>query len=204
MEVNDTANIVVRTAKGDESEAYVQVLLTAFPDKFASIFRGRNQEGSEVLIEHFADMQGKGHYIAELDGRIAGVLHLVTDEQRGDPPRRAFAFLKRLGPLRGSRALLAFAILSKRADSDECYVAHIAVRPENQGRGVGKLLIGTAERVAREKGRERLTLYVAGDNGPARSLYLARGFRTVRTDESSLADWLLGKRRWDFMVKELD
>ncbi|HKY36621.1 MAG TPA: GNAT family N-acetyltransferase [Polyangiaceae bacterium] len=56
-------------------------------------------------------------------------------------------------------------------------VHDLAVRPEFQGRGIGRALLAAAEERARARGCCKLTLEVREDNHRARKLYFERGFR---------------------------
>lgn len=52
----------------------------------------------------------------------------------------------------------------------------LAVDPRWQGRGLGRILVEEAKRVAARKGARKLTLRVLAPNLPARSLYESCGF----------------------------
>lgn len=61
-------------------------------------------------------------------------------------------------------------------------VAHLAgmwVAPEARGRGVARLLVEAAVRWARERGLDRLELWVADGNEAARALYAKAGFAHI-------------------------
>jgi ribosomal protein S18 acetylase RimI-like enzyme len=81
-------------------------------------------------------------------------------------------------------------------------VAHldaIAVRPEFSGRGLGALLLETAEAVARSHGAVSISLLTAVDNRPAKRLFHAAGYQLV----TSLDDAYAGGRRGLAMMKGL-
>ena len=52
----------------------------------------------------------------------------------------------------------------------------IAVAPHARGRGLGRMLLGAAEAIARGAGRDALILEVRPDNHPARQLYASAGY----------------------------
>jgi len=62
---------------------------------------------------------------------------------------------------------------------EEAQILDIAVVPEQRGRGVGRVLVDHAERVAREQQAEVLALEVRVSSTDAISLYLRSGFRQV-------------------------
>ena len=74
-------------------------------------------------------------------------------------------------------------------------VHDLAVRPEFQGRGIGRALLAAAEERARARGCVKLTLEVLEENTRARGLYRERGF----------GDFELGgvAKRTLFLVKPL-
>jgi ribosomal protein S18 acetylase RimI-like enzyme len=60
-------------------------------------------------------------------------------------------------------------------DGRRLYLHHFAIRPDRQGRGLGKLLLGEALRVCRELGLP-VKLEVHRGNAPAIGLYEQAGF----------------------------
>ena len=56
------------------------------------------------------------------------------------------------------------------------YISDLAVAPQAEGQGVGRLLISAAEDWTREKGYRRLTLDVFAGNERARRVYEKAGF----------------------------
>lgn len=62
------------------------------------------------------------------------------------------------------------------AGPDEYFLAHIAVLPEHEGRGLGWQLLQRVEDRAREVGLGRITLTVDSDNARAIALYTRAGF----------------------------
>ena len=59
------------------------------------------------------------------------------------------------------------------------YISDLAVAPQAEGQGVGRLLISAAEDWTREKGYRRLTLDVFAGNGRARRVYEKAGFMSA-------------------------
>lgn len=59
---------------------------------------------------------------------------------------------------------------------DDADVQTVAVAPTAQGRGLGRLLLHSLIRTARERGVSRLYLEVRSDNAPALALYERDGF----------------------------
>jgi ribosomal protein S18 acetylase RimI-like enzyme len=89
----------------------------------------------------------------------------------------------------GLATLLRLAIRSRplagtrEAEDDEYFVAHLAVLPEFQSRGLGRLLMVHAEAKAQQAARDKLALTVATDNRRAISFYGRLGFEIVGTNK---------------------
>lgn len=64
-------------------------------------------------------------------------------------------------------------------------VHDLAVVPDVRGAGIGRALLASAERFARERGCCKLTLEVQEDNRPARMLYERFGFADVVFGDSA-------------------
>lgn len=73
-----------------------------------------------------------------------------------------------------------FRGLSSLGLSNVCIVNDLYVRPEYRGRGVARLLMSSAPRVARESDAVRLTLETSPANVAARRLYESLGYMLER------------------------
>lgn len=58
-------------------------------------------------------------------------------------------------------------------------IGPVAVTPEYQGRGLGRILLRASLQFAREKGYKRTILSVNGENERAQALYIQEGFKQV-------------------------
>jgi ribosomal protein S18 acetylase RimI-like enzyme len=74
---------------------------------------------------------------------------------------------------------LAGAVLVTTLAATTAHIAQIAVEPEAQGRGLGRVLLDAACASARHAGCRRITLLVQDRNNRARQLYEASGFAGV-------------------------
>jgi len=78
-----------------------------------------------------------------------------------------------------SDGALVGVALALRA-GDEAEVLTVAVEPAQQGRGLGRRLVGALLAELRGDGVERVHLEVRASNAPARALYASLGFRESR------------------------
>jgi GNAT superfamily N-acetyltransferase len=92
-------------------------------------------------------------FVAELDGKIVGMIVLQELEEAAFPP----TFLRK----------------------DVAHFSLLAVDPDVQGRGVGQLLIEAVERRAAERGFAELALSMAEPDTDLMRFYLRRGFQLV-------------------------
>lgn len=78
--------------------------------------------------------------------------------------------------------LLGFVHLQQTRDyftgRSNAHIADLAVTAQAEGRGVGSTLLAFAERWARQRGCELVTLAVLPGNARARALYAAHGYDT--------------------------
>lgn len=76
--------------------------------------------------------------------------------------------------------LLGLALTSLRPEplshAPAAHLEAIALVPAAEGRGIGKALMGEAERAARERGARYMTLHVFASNARARGLYERCGY----------------------------
>lgn len=164
-------------------------------DVLTGLYRHRNNRLSHCFA-----------YLACLDGCEAGLLLAY--------PGR---LLKRLDWMTGLHLVRIFGLPATlrvarcQADyedlveskADEFYISNLAVRPEYQGRGVGKVLMAYAERLACENGLQKCSLIVAFGHDPARRLYDHLGYRTVERYEITHPYVAEGSGGYERMVKVL-
>jgi len=91
----------------------------------------------------------------------------------------------------------------KEAEDDEYFVAHLAVLPDFEGQGLGRLLLSHAENRARQAGFGKIALTVDVDNARAVSLYRRSGFQTVETHLFPTLKDKIGYNGFHRMVKHL-
>jgi ribosomal protein S18 acetylase RimI-like enzyme len=183
-----TPPVVVRRAHAADADVVGGMLAEALADKYGPAFGPNAASAIAGLVRHdLARVATSRQWVAELEGRLAGSVHLVLAGERD----RGFA--RTLAAAVGwPRALWAIWVLSLLGagspHADEAYVDELGVAEWARRRGVGRALLAACEAEARRAGRDRLTLWVTIDNAPARALYEGCGFR-----ESWRRAWLLGR-----------
>ncbi|HTX91114.1 MAG TPA: GNAT family N-acetyltransferase [Anaerolineales bacterium] len=104
-----------------------------------------------------------------------------------------FRFLRRASPL----------VTAREAESDEYFISNLAVRPELQGRGLGRFMLEQIEARAVRQGFRKLSLTVDVENERAFSLYERTGFQRIETVEIRRLRERLGYAGYHRMVKPL-
>lgn len=81
----------------------------------------------------------------------------------------------------------------------ECYLAHLAVSEDHQGKGVGSILIEASRKFAEDNGFTRLTLIVSDKNPDARRLYERKGFVTDEVKYGLVEKMMFDDPVWWYM-----
>ncbi len=180
--------ITIRPAVVDDAGAVATIVHAALHDKYAPALGDAALRGIAALTRwEIAEVPSSRHWVAEVDGRVAGVVHLAIGPDGVDGFSHALA--REVGWPRALRATLVLSLLShSRLAPDEAYVEELAVAAWARRRGVARALLAACEREARRAGRDRLTLWVTTTNTAALPLYAGAGFRETRRRR-----WLLGR-----------
>ena len=183
-----TPSVVVRRALAADADAVGGMLAEALADKYGPALGGDAAAAIAGLLRHdIARVPSSCHWVAELDGRLAGSVHLALAGERNLGFTRTLA--EAVGWPRAVRATVVLSLLGTGSPhADEAYIDELGVAAWARRRGVARALLAACETEARRAGRRRLTLWVTIDNAPARALYEGSGFR-----ESWRRAWLLGR-----------
>lgn len=117
---------------------------------------------------------------AELQGNVAGlVLAYPASTMRALELPTVLQYFRAAGIRVGLRMLWrSFPLQSiAQAAPDEYFLAHIAVLPEYEGRGLGRRMLVRVQERATQAGFKKITLTVDARNDRAISLYKRAGFR---------------------------
>jgi ribosomal protein S18 acetylase RimI-like enzyme len=77
-------------------------------------------------------------------------------------------------------ALVIYDLPDEITLSEQTFIAYMAVEPQSQRRGIGRILLASIEDQARKRGLPYLSLMVTEENAAARELYAGAGFITER------------------------
>ena len=183
-----TARTEIRPAGEADAPAIARIVAEALGDKYRPALGGRSREAIEALVRlDVREPQTMRRWVAEIDGRIAGVVSVAIGADVDTTFPRTIA--EAVGWPRAIRATLVLSVLAHgRLAPDEAYVDELAVDAWARRRGVARALLETCADQARAAGRRRLTLWVTIDNEAGRGLYAATGFAEARRRR-----WLAGR-----------
>lgn len=83
------------------------------------------------------------------------------------------------------------------------YVNVLATYPSHRGKGYGGVLLEIAEGLARDTGRQGLSIIVSDGNSGARRLYERCGYRETATRPIVKEDWENGGTNWVLLTKPI-
>lgn len=185
---------ILRAATPDDAADGGGLLLSSVGEFGNKMFGAGNAFRAQAnLARLFAYPDGRFSYrlstLYEEEGQVAGLLLCFPGaalETLSAPMLRQF---RQIYPVREMLRMLwlgwPLAFTGKEADSDEFYIAHLAVSLNFRRRGIGQVLLDHAEVLARKAGLRRCSLNVDLDNGSARRLYERQGYSVVSTRKLS-------------------
>jgi ribosomal protein S18 acetylase RimI-like enzyme len=144
--------------------------------------------------------------VAELDGKVVGVLQAGTDL----PPGRLtwaerWTSLRILGPIRVLQMIPrvnARMRVQHWTPKGTYHINEIDVDPEHRNKGVGGALLDWAEEQARNAGVSQMSL-TTYDGNPAVRLYQRHGFYIADTKTDAAYERLTGIKGRHLMLKDL-
>ncbi|NNF96474.1 MAG: GNAT family N-acetyltransferase [Halobacteria archaeon] len=156
-------------------DSAIQLYLSALKDKLEPILGadGRAQEalGSNMVTDRCI--------VAIYDQKLVGILGMQTDKGSFLNPTLK-TLVKSYGILGGIFRMGGLALLHHPTAPDELYVDGVAVVDELRGEGIGSKLFGMLERIALEKGIQKISLDVIDTNHRAKALYERLGFAETK------------------------
>ena len=209
------APITVAPMRAEYNPEVGRLLAQAFQGKFRSrlhLPEAELAQGFTTLLAEVAPEPFTERRIALQQGRVLGSISLkwrplrlrATAEAEPKPMSRSLRHpIRLLGNWNRMKLLIGLSVLEHKPQAGECYIADVAVASDQQGKGIGKLLLQWAQQVvADDPDLERLSLHVAANNPRARQLYERMSFQ-VHSRERRLASYLLfDEMNWDYMVQE--
>jgi len=175
------------------------------------LFGSDNAQNAQRLLKRlFREKSNRFSYqfteVANLSGEVAGLVIAYSGRlmKSLELPMALHLFQASgaLGFIRFvKRAYPLFGV--KEVENDEYFISNIAVLSVHQGKGLGKYLLSQAEKTARERGFNKISLTVDVENERALSLYIQAGFNVIETVEIKFLQKLIEYNGFHRMAKVL-
>jgi ribosomal protein S18 acetylase RimI-like enzyme len=171
---------------GDVDEA-VPLIYSSGPAAFDFVFSRKTGQSLEFL--RFAFLDGKNHIVGEQNGKVIAI-GTAFDGSTGFP-----FFLSAARQIIRFYGLSCFPAMIRGLQVEGIieppkgrlhYIAHLGVRPDMQGKGIGSKLIEHFLKLGRKEGRTHAALDVSTLNPRAQALYERFGFQVTKHHASTL------------------
>jgi len=171
--------IRVRRATPKDGEDFLKLILMASP-YFSEIF---SNKAIGRLFSRKSNLFSYTHtFFVELDGKKAGMLLGYDWKTKTEENLRTGVLLFRYLGINMILKIRDFLNLNRKVGKipeKAYYVSNIAVYPQFRGKGLGKILMETAEGEAQHSGSQSVILDVETKNEGAVSFYKKLGFRVM-------------------------
>ncbi|MBA7564846.1 hypothetical protein ES708_06515 [subsurface metagenome] len=201
---SNSRNIRISNLKSEDLDSYLKIEFDAFFEKLKFMF-GSNKDAAYSIIksEITANIDTGRYYNAVIDGKIVGIVEIVTRENSKSHTRNFRTFVKYLGFFRAFKAFILTFIETPKLDIKTIYIDNVTVDINSRRKGIAKKMLSFAEDFAKRNGKSALKLWVAGKNKNAYSLYKKLGFNQLVARSSRIAERYTGYRDWIYMKKEI-
>jgi len=201
---SNSRNIRISNLKPEDLDSYLKIEFDAFFEKLKFIF-GSNKDAAYSIIksEITANIDTGRYYNAVIDGKIVGIVEIVTRENSKSHTRNFWTFVKYLGFFRAFKAFILTFMETPKLDIKTIYIDNVTVDINSRRKGIAKKMLSFAEDFAKRNGKSALKLWVAGKNKNAYSLYKKLGFNQLVARSSRIAERYTGYRDWIYMKKEI-
>lgn len=197
------SDVTIRNATPGDAKAFGELLLMS-SSFLVSLFGGSDNSALVNIFRRRKNLFSYEHAkIAEIDGRIAGMLLSYGYRTKSTQEvatgfhlclEMGFDIVSKLTFFIRSGRLMDFVV------EGDYYISNIAVFPEFRGRGIASKLIAEGELEAKSEDARRLVLDTETDHEDAIRLYGKLGFEVVKKDYIDLDE-----RKYFFrMSKKID
>jgi len=201
---NDFYDIKIGGLELHELDKFMEIMIDAFFEKLKLIYYHDKYAAYNIIkSETYRNIQNNRHYAARLDGKVVGILELISNDNLKNYARSFRTYNKYLGFLRAFKTFTMTRFEIPRLDSKTIYIDNLAVDKNHRRKGVAGKMLSFAEDTARKNGKSALTLWVAAKNKSAYERYKKSGFSDIFTKSFKMLENYLGYRDWIYMGKEI-
>lgn len=197
-------DIRVRTVRYEDIDDYLKIEFDAFYEKIGPLYGNQRDSTYCIIKAEIIDNLNTGKYLnAVYNGKMLGIIEIMTNENSKDFHKSFSIYLKHLGLFRAIRAYFLTLLEMPGMDASTLYITNVAVDKDSRRQGIGTTMLSYAEYIAFSRGKNKLTLWVANDNKKAYMFYKKMGFYQLMLRSSWLAERYYGYRDWVYMCKDL-
>nr|WP_255500823.1 GNAT family N-acetyltransferase [Caulobacter sp. 17J80-11] len=187
--------MTIRPARADDAAAAAPLVYMSGPAAFDYVFAPGRRRAEDFLGRAFADGAGefgwRTHVVVEKDGEVIGAgAGYDGSAPLGFMLAAARQILSHYGPVTGAGVIrrgLRVEQVIPPPTKDMLYVAHLGVRPELRGGGVGRRMVEHLLEAGAAQGYRRAVLDVSAANPRAQALYERLGFTVTEERRSRVA-----------------
>ena len=185
-------NITVRSAKPQDSAEAAKLIYMTGERIFKFLLHPQEEKSVQILKRLYEkdanDFTHENAYIADMDGRIVGLVHVVDrDELKKNYRSTGLKLIKTMGlfpALKRMPRCIQFERLFPQPEKDTMYINHLATFEEFRGQGVARKLMEFCEQQVVSRQLSKLALDVEVLNKGAIRVYEKFGFKTIQKIES--------------------
>ncbi|WP_232380994.1 GNAT family N-acetyltransferase [Paenibacillus tianjinensis] len=186
-----------------------QLLAQAFHGKFNMLTKRNEDELArffEKLLEYIPTEPSTQRMVALQQGEVIGSIAIkrkpIVDTKKSRQKLPSWRMLSQFGSWSLIKMLIGLYVLDHKPEPGECYIADLAVHPDQRSKGVGRLLLQWAQQVVEmDPGLDRLSLYVSASNPRAQQLYDQLSFQTLSRENRWILHLLFNESKWDYRVQ---
>ena len=192
-QMDSSGDLVFRPARATDADGAVPLIYSSGPAAFDYVFAVAGRPAQGFLHRAFTDGDGefgwRNHVVATIDSQVvAAGTGFGSESALGFTLAAARQIVRHFGLHAAGtiiRGLRTERVIQPPA-RDEWYLAHLGVRPELRGEGIGQRLLDHLLAQGRAAGKAHATLDVAATNPRAQALYLRLGFAVTAQRVSTL------------------
>ena len=185
-------SITIRSARPQDSAESANLIYMTGENIFKFLLHPQEEKSVQILRRMYEmdanDFTHKNAYIANMDERIAGLVHVVDrDELKKNYQATVPKLIKTMGffqTLKRLPRLIQFENLFPQTEKDSMYINYLATFEEFRGQGIARELMAFCEQQAVSRQLSKLALDVEVLNKGAIRVYKKFGFKIVQKIES--------------------
>lgn len=184
-----------------------RLLVYSFKGKFQALTNLHDDALTSFFNKLFHDyppQYATSRIVALQGNEVAGTLEVKWCTPRSKKTNGAFppwSTFREFGSWNAFKLFLCLHYLNHEPRVGECYISEVAVHPNHQGKGIGKLLLRWAMNYAYADDRfNTLSLHVSHNNKRAKKLYEQLAFQTRRQESSFIRYLMFKERHWHYMT----